>query len=112
MEHVHESPNVMLIPLYVLAVGALAAGFVFKDYFIGHHYAEFWHGAVADNEIMHLFHEVPAWVVWSPFVAMVLGFGLAWLFYIRQHQRCRRSSPPSTSRSTVPAQQVVLRRAL
>ena len=32
----HESPNVMLIPLYVLAVGALAAGFVFKDYFIGH----------------------------------------------------------------------------
>ncbi|MCX7346162.1 MAG: NADH-quinone oxidoreductase subunit L [Alphaproteobacteria bacterium] len=82
MSHVHESPNVMLIPLYVLAVGALAAGFVFKDYFIGHHYAEFWHGAVADNEIMHLFHEVPAWVVWSPFVAMVMGFGLAWLFYI------------------------------
>ena len=37
---------------------------------------------MADNEIMHLIHEVPAWVVWSPFVAMVLGFGLAWLFYI------------------------------
>ena len=83
MEHVHESPNVMLIPLYVLAVGALFAGFVFKDYFIGHEYKEFWHGAVADNEIMHLFHEVPGWVVWSPFVAMVAGFALAWLFYIR-----------------------------
>jgi NADH-quinone oxidoreductase subunit L len=83
MEHVHESPNVMLIPLYVLAVGALAAGFVFKDYFIGHHYAEFWHGAVADNEIMHAFHDVPGWVVASPFVAMVLGFALAFLFYIR-----------------------------
>ncbi len=83
MAHVHESPNVMLIPLYVLAVGALAAGFVFKDYFIGHHYAEFWHGAVADNEIMHAFHEVPGWVVASPFVAMALGFALAFLFYIR-----------------------------
>jgi NADH-quinone oxidoreductase subunit L len=83
MEHVHESPKVMLIPLYVLAIGAIAAGFVFKDYFIGHEYKEFWHGAVADNEIMHAMHEVPGWVVWSPFVAMVLGFAIAWLFYIR-----------------------------
>jgi NADH-quinone oxidoreductase subunit L len=83
MDHVHESSNVMLIPLYVLAVGALVAGFVFKDFFIGHDYKAFWAGAVADNEIMHLFHEVPKWVVWSPLVAMVLGFGLAWLFYIR-----------------------------
>lgn len=83
MEHVHESSNVMLIPLYVLAVGAVASGFVFKAFFIGHDYKEFWAGSLADNEIMHLFHEVPAWVVWSPFVAMVLGFALAWMFYIR-----------------------------
>ena len=83
MEHVHESPKVMLIPLYVLAIGAIAAGFVFKDYFIGHEYKEFWHGAVADNEIMHAMHEVPGWVVWSPFIVMVLGFALAFLFYIR-----------------------------
>ena len=83
MSHVHESSNFMLIPLYVLAVGALVAGFVFKDYFIGHEFKEFWHGAIAENEIMHTMHEVPAWVVWSPFVAMALGFGLAFLFYIR-----------------------------
>ena len=36
MSHVHESPQVMLVPLYLLAAGALAAGFVFNDYFIGH----------------------------------------------------------------------------
>ena len=83
MGHVHESPSTMLIPLYALAAGALVAGFVFKDYFIGHEYAEFWHGAVADNEIMHKFHDVPGWVVASPFVAMALGLALAYLFYIR-----------------------------
>jgi NADH-quinone oxidoreductase subunit L len=83
LAHVHESPQVMLVPLYVLAAGALAAGFLFKDYFIGHAFAEFWHGAVAENEIMHKMHEVPQWVVWSPFIAMVLGFALSWLFYIR-----------------------------
>ena len=32
----HESPLVMLIPLIVLAVGAIFAGFLFKDLFIGH----------------------------------------------------------------------------
>jgi NADH-quinone oxidoreductase subunit L len=28
-------------------------------------------------------HEVPEWVMWAPFVAMLAGFGLAWLYYIR-----------------------------
>ena len=42
MHHVHESPPVMLVPLFVLAVGALFAGVVFHDYFIGEGYAEFW----------------------------------------------------------------------
>ncbi len=60
MEHVHESPQVMLIPLYVLAVGALAAGFVFKDYFIGHDYDHFWNGAVASTEIIEEMHHIPA----------------------------------------------------
>ena len=83
MEHVHESSNVMLIPLYVLAAGALLAGFLFKDYFIGEKFAEFWHGAIAENPIMEAREGVPEWVVWSPFVAMALGFALAFLFYIR-----------------------------
>ncbi len=83
ISHVHESPNIMLIPLYGLAVGAMAAGYFFHEYFIGHEFVAFWAGAVADNEIMHKFHDAPTWVVWSPFVVMVLGFALAWLFYIR-----------------------------
>ncbi len=83
LDHVHESPWVMLVPLIVLAAGALAAGFLFKEYFIGHDYEHFWHGSVAFNEIVHKMHDVPAWVVWSPFVVMVLGFALAFLFYIR-----------------------------
>jgi len=83
MEHVHESPNVMLIPLYVLAAGALAAGFIFKDYFIGHDYAEFWHGSVAMNAIIEEMHHVPTWVIWAPTIVMAAGFLLAFAFYIR-----------------------------
>ena len=81
----HESPSVMLIPLYVLALGAVAAGIVFAPYFIGHHYKEFWGKAIfegANNHIMHAMHEVPKWVPVAPFVAMLAGLSLAYLYYV------------------------------
>ncbi|GJM01993.1 MAG: NADH:ubiquinone oxidoreductase subunit L [Rhodomicrobium sp.] len=86
LSHVHESPKVMLIPLFLLALGAVAAGFAFKEYFFGHHYAEFWGKALftnASNHIVHEFHNVPLWVKLSPFIAMLLGLGLAYLYYMR-----------------------------
>jgi NADH-quinone oxidoreductase subunit L len=82
----HESPLVMLVPLGVLAVGALLAGFIFAGPFIGAGYDAFWKGALftgKDNHILHDMHEVPTWVKLSPFVAMVLGFALSWLFYVK-----------------------------
>jgi len=86
MHHVHESPAVMLIPLYLLAAGAVAAGVIFVEYFYGHHYEEFWQGALftgAENHLVHEFHNVPLWVKWSPFAAMAIGFVTAWYMYIR-----------------------------
>ncbi len=37
----------------------------------------------SDNHVMHDAHYVPAWVKISPFIAMVSGFILSWLMYIR-----------------------------
>ncbi|KRE12799.1 NADH:ubiquinone oxidoreductase subunit L [Bosea sp. Root483D1] len=81
----HESPLSMLIPLAVLSLGAIAAGYAFKEAFIGHDYEHFWKAALftgKDNHILHAMHEVPKWVVWSPFVAMLLGFLLALYMYV------------------------------
>ncbi|MCY0153649.1 NADH-quinone oxidoreductase subunit L [Hoeflea alexandrii] len=86
MHHAHESPPVMLVPLFILAVGALLSGVVFKDFFFGDHYEAFWKGALftgAENQILEEFHHVPLWVKLSPFVAMLLGLVTAWYFYIR-----------------------------
>lgn len=85
MHHVHESAPIMLVPLFVLAVGALLAGVLFMPYFFGVHYDAFWKGALfvsQNNHIMHEIHSVPLWVKWSPFVVMVAGFMIAFLFYI------------------------------
>jgi NADH-quinone oxidoreductase subunit L len=76
----------MTVPLAVLALGALFAGLVFSGPFMGHGYEEFWKGAVylsEENHILHEIHSVPFWVKASPFVMMVLGFAVAWLFYIK-----------------------------
>jgi NADH-quinone oxidoreductase subunit L len=83
----HESPLVMTIPLAILAVGALFAGLIFKDRFIGDGMDKFWGHALAhgpDNHIMHDIHNAPGWVVASPFVMLVLGFVLAFWMYIRR----------------------------
>ena len=84
-DHAHESPWVMLLPLLVLAAGAVAAGFAFKGAFIGEGYGEFWRASLAEgphNHIRHAMHEVPEWALWSPFIAMVAGFGLAYVYYM------------------------------
>ncbi|KQU50899.1 NADH:ubiquinone oxidoreductase subunit L [Bosea sp. Leaf344] len=81
----HESPLVMLVPLAVLSLGAVAAGFAFKEAFIGHNYESFWKAALftgKDNHILHEMHEVPGWVIASPFIAMLIGFALAVYFYV------------------------------
>ena len=85
MAHVHESPLVMILPLVVLAVGAMGAGYFGEDLFVGHDSLhEFWrsaitilpgHGALADR------HEIPEWAGLAPLVMAVSGIVLAYVFY-------------------------------
>ncbi|MEI9416722.1 NADH-quinone oxidoreductase subunit L [Mesorhizobium sp. Cs1321R2N1] len=92
MHHVHESPPVMLVPLFILAAGALFAGVIFHGAFIGEGYAEFWKASLftlADNHILHEIHELPLWVEISPFIAMLIGLAVAWQFYIRSPEMPR-----------------------
>ncbi|SFB75754.1 NADH-quinone oxidoreductase subunit L [Tropicimonas isoalkanivorans] len=157
-EHAHESPKSMLIPLYVLAAGAIFSGMLWHGSFFGHtdqvarfygiplagevhaeaatdgdaaeghgeaateghgdgaveaiaedateaggvvenvageeaeeHHAAFGgapgEGAIyfgPDNHVLDNAHAAPVWVKVSPFIAMLIGFGTAFLFYIRR----------------------------
>ena len=49
----HESPWNMRLPLILLAIGAIFAGFAFHHQFIGEHNAEFWKGAIYDAAADH-----------------------------------------------------------
>ena len=126
----HESPWIMLVPLVLLATGAVAAGFVFKPQFLTTNADHFWQGAIVrDVDPMygphgiHPFgaasethapaasheaaapagehaaaaeghepaaegahaeghHELPAWVIWAPFIVTMTGFFGAIIFYL------------------------------
>ena len=80
--HPHESPWSMLVPLILLSIGAIFAGFVFHTQFIDE--PEFWNGAIAYNEhLIHAMHDVPLWVKLTATFVMLIGLFIAWLAYIR-----------------------------
>ncbi|MFM6931302.1 MAG: NADH-quinone oxidoreductase subunit L [Novosphingobium sp.] len=82
--HPHESPLPMLVPLGVLTLGAIFAGFVFHHSFISEGDGHFWQGAVAFTEhTLPAMHGVPTWVKWAPFVVMITGLLIAYNNYLR-----------------------------
>jgi NADH-quinone oxidoreductase subunit L len=84
-EHVHESPPVMIVPLLVLAVGALIAGKLLDRWFIGEDWQAFWNGSIfnaPDNHLLAALEHVPAWAEMAPLIVGIAGIALAWVMYI------------------------------
>jgi NADH-quinone oxidoreductase subunit L len=80
----HESPLSMLIPLGLLSFGALFAGAIFNDWFVGGAEHAFWRGTIVhDGAFFESLHHVPALVYWAPILVMLTGLLIAWLVYIR-----------------------------
>jgi NADH-quinone oxidoreductase subunit L len=84
-EAAHESPMWMLIPIGVLAVGSIFAGFPFRELFVGHGAEEFFRDSVKMNpHILEDMENMPGVLGPLPFVMMLLGVGVSYLFYIRR----------------------------
>ena len=81
--HPHESPWVMLLPLVLLSIGAVFAGFAFSHAFVSAGDGSFWKGSLVFSEhLIHHMHSVPLWVKWAPFAVMMTGFVVAIYAYI------------------------------
>jgi NADH-quinone oxidoreductase subunit L len=84
--HPHESPLSMLVPLVVLALGALLAGQLFHHAFVdAEGGAHFWGGSISfDAHLAHEAHEVVSWVKYTPLTVMLIGLAIAYRNYIRR----------------------------
>jgi NADH-quinone oxidoreductase subunit L len=81
----HESPPVMLVPLGGLALGAVVAGVVFRYWFIGGGFEDFWRNSVSvgpGNHILEEMEHVPPLVSVSPTLMMLGGLFVAIYMYL------------------------------
>jgi len=94
LEHIHESPPAMTVPLAFLAVGAVVLGLAFKGVFTTEAgVVDFFRGSLFSahgHEIIEEMHHAPTWVVAAPTIMMLGGFLVAYWFYIHDPEAPRR----------------------
>ena len=83
IESMHESPLVMLIPLIILAIGAIFAGILFKGLFIGHDISyEFWGSSIKFLEPLSKDHP-PTWFQFLTPVLVVLSIPITFYLFVK-----------------------------
>ena len=83
IEETHESPLVMLIPLFFLSIGAIFAGFFFKELFIGYDSGgNFWQESIFFLNPLSKEHP-PFWFLIMTPVLVILSIPLAYYLFVK-----------------------------
>tara|TARA_Y100000817_G_scaffold166637_1_gene130260 strand:+ start:1208 stop:3148 length:1941 start_codon:yes stop_codon:yes gene_type:complete len=81
IEETHESPLVMLIPLFLLAIGSIFAGFIFKELFIGDHgvTSDYWAQSIFFLEPLSS-ERPPNWIIY--FTPLLVTISIPFSYYL------------------------------
>ena len=84
IEETHESPPVMLIPLILLAIGAIFAGYIFKDLFLGSDGAtsHYWSQSIFFLEPLNSEHP-PYWIIYFTPVLVIISIPLSYYLFVK-----------------------------
>ncbi|HTZ81260.1 MAG TPA: NADH-quinone oxidoreductase subunit L [Stellaceae bacterium] len=85
MHHVHESPMVMILPLVVLAIGAVFAGMIGEHSFVGAGREAFWRDSILvlpQHNTIEAAEHIPGFISVLPLLMGLTGIAVAWLSYI------------------------------
>ena len=83
IEDTHESPVVMLIPLILLSIGAVFAGFAFKELFIGYvGINNFWKDSIFFLEPLSTDHP-PLWFLILTPTLVILSIPIAYYLFVK-----------------------------
>jgi NADH-quinone oxidoreductase subunit L len=97
IEEMHESPMVMLIPLILLAIGAIFSGFLFKDLFIGHSGENsFWGDSIKFLNPLSTEHP-PLWFLLTTPALVLTSIPIAYYLFVKNknvtHQIAESNKP-------------------
>ena len=83
IDETHESPIVMLIPLVLLSIGAIFAGFLFKELFIGYEgLNNFWRDSIFFLKPLSTDHP-PLWFLLLTPTLVILSIPLAFYLFLK-----------------------------
>jgi NADH-quinone oxidoreductase subunit L len=83
IDSMHESPLVMLAPLVILAIGAIFAGYFFKELFIGHSSSNyFWTDSIKFLAPLSLDHP-PLWIIYITPIIVVLSIPFSYYLFLK-----------------------------
>ena len=85
-EETRESPIVMLIPLFILSIGAIFAGFLFKELFIGSvGENNFWANSIKFLEPLSTEHP-PTWFLFLTPCLVLLSIPIAYYLFVKNKE--------------------------
>tara|TARA_B100001057_G_scaffold233105_1_gene233332 strand:- start:13107 stop:15020 length:1914 start_codon:yes stop_codon:yes gene_type:complete len=83
IEETHESPIIMLVPLILLSVGAIFAGYIFKELFISHSSAiNFWQDSIFFLEPLSSDHP-PFWFLVLTPILVILSIPITYYLFVK-----------------------------
>ena len=86
IEEMHESPLVMLVPLVILAIGAVFSGFLFKDLFIGHgDHISFWGDSIKFLSPLSSEHP-PLWFLLLTPTLVLISIPIAYYLFVKNKE--------------------------
>ena len=86
IEETHESPMVMLFPLFILSIGAIFAGFLFKELFIGYGSDNFfWAESIKFLEPLSTDHP-PIWFLLLTPCLVLLSIPISYYLFIKNKE--------------------------
>ena len=86
IDEIHESPLVMLLPLIILAIGAIFSGFLFKDLFIGNGGENyFWGDSIKFLNPLSTDHP-PIWFILTTPALVIMSIPIAYYLFVKNKE--------------------------
>ena len=88
LSSIHESPLIMLVPCCLLAIGAIFAGFAFKEIFIGYNNPEFWRNSILFLDVINTNHP-PTWLISITPLIVIIAIPISYYLFIENEKILR-----------------------
>jgi len=86
IDDMHESPMLMLLPLIILAIGAIFAGFLFQDIFIGNFdQQDFWGNSIKFLIPLSSDHP-PLWIILITPILVVSSIPISYYLFVKKKE--------------------------